>query len=298
MTGERGRILSTNQKGRRRPFVSTACVRGVTNSGEKSRLGPHEITLPNLYHPLTQTVLTLMKNFHFAANPTELSEKAAEFFIETANKGINQNGRFTVALSGGSTPKLLHQKLVSASLDWKKVFFFFGDERNVPPDRHESNFRMAFETLFHPLNIEHANIYRWQTEIGNPLEVAIDYAFRAATFFEGFPRFDLILLGLGTDGHTASLFPQTEALEESSDIAVANWVDKLEEERFTLTFPLINNAANIAFLVSGKEKAATLKEVIEGEFRPKILPAQSVSPANGTLHWFADKAAASLLQRD
>ncbi len=239
-----------------------------------------------------------MSEFHIADNTEELSKDAAGFFVETANKAINRNGRFTVALSGGSTPRLLHQKLVSASLDWKKVFFFFGDERNVPPDHHESNFRMAFETLFHPLNIEHANIYRWQTEIGNPLEVAIDYAFRAATFFEGFPRFDLILLGLGTDGHTASLFPQTEALSEASDIAAANWVDKLGEDRFTLTFPVINNAENIAFLVSGEEKAATLKDVTEGEFRPKHLPAQSVSPANGTLHWLVDKAAASLLNTD
>ena len=239
-----------------------------------------------------------MSNIRICDNSDELSTQAAEFFIETARKAIGKTGRFTVALSGGSTPRLLHQKLVSAPLDWKKVFFFFGDERNVPPDHHESNFRMAFETLFDPLNIEHANVYRWQPEIGNPLEVAIDYAFRTATFFEGFPRFDLILLGLGSDGHTASLFPQTEALEETSDIAVANWVDKLEEERFTLTFPVINNAENIAFLVLGKEKAATLKDVIEGEFRPKNLPAQSVSPVNGTLHWFADKAAASLLGND
>ena len=239
-----------------------------------------------------------MSNIRISDNPDELSAQASEFFVETANKAINRNGRFTVALSGGSTPRLLHQKLVSAPLDWKKIFFFFGDERNVPADHPESNFRMAFETLFHPLNIEHANIYRWQTEIGNPLEVAINYAFRTATFFVDFPRFDLILLGLGTDGHTASLFPQTEALKETSDIAVANWVDKLGEDRFTLTFPVINNAANIAFLVSGKEKAATLKDVMEGEFNPKHLPAQSVSPANGTLNWFADKAAASLLHND
>ncbi len=239
-----------------------------------------------------------MSEFHIVDNQDELSEQAAEFFIETGNKVIGRNGRFTVALSGGSTPRLLHQKLVSAPLDWEKVFFFFGDERNVPSDHHESNFRMAFETLFYPLNIEHANIYRWQTEIANPLEVALDYAYRTATFFEGFPRFDLIFLGLGSDGHTASLFPHTEALEETSDIAVANWVDKLEEERFTLTFPVINNAENIAFLVSGKEKAATLKDVTEGEFRPKNLPAQSVSPVNGTLHWFTDTAAASLLDND
>ncbi|MBC7900446.1 MAG: 6-phosphogluconolactonase [Saprospiraceae bacterium] len=237
-------------------------------------------------------------NVRISDNPEELSTHAAEFFVESARKAIASNDRFTVALSGGSTPRLLHQKLVSAPLDWKKIVFFFGDERNVPPDHHESNFLMAFDTLFHPLNIDHANIYRWQTEIGNPLEVAIDYAFRTATFFEGFPRFDLIFLGLGTDGHTASLFPQTEALSETTDIAAANWVDKLGEDRFTLTFPVINNAENIAFLVSGKEKAAKLKDVIEGEFRPKHLPAQSVSPTNGTLHWFADKAAASLLVND
>lgn len=236
-----------------------------------------------------------MSKFHIAENQEELSEQAAEFFIRTARKAIDEKGRFSVALSGGSTPKLLHQRLVSIPFDWKNVYFFFGDERDVPPDHEESNFRMAFETLFHPLNIEHDNIYRWKTEIGNPLEVAIDYAFRTATFFEGFPRFDLILLGLGADGHTASLFPQSEALGETSDIAVANWVEQLGSNRFTLTFPVINNSEQIAFLTSGSDKASALKDVIDGEFRPDRLPAQSVSPVDGELHWFTDRSAASFL---
>ena len=239
-----------------------------------------------------------MNNFHIAESPDELSKRAKEFFVATAKNAIDERGQFTIALSGGSTPKLLYQKLVSAKLDWEKVFFFFGDERNVPPDHDDSNFRMAFETLFHPLNIDHANVYRWKTEVGNPVEVAIEYAFSTATFFQGFPRFDMMLLGLGTDGHTASLFPHTEALHEQSDIAVANLVEKLEENRFTLTFPVINNAANVVFLVSGEEKAGTLKDVVDGELRPDDLPAQSVSPQNGTLHWFVDKAAAARLNAE
>ncbi len=238
-----------------------------------------------------------MTEIRIAESPEQLSEVAAAFFVETARLSIEEHGTFTVALSGGTTPKRLLRGLVSANLDWGKVFFFFGDERNVPPDHEQSNFRMADEALFQPLNIDKKNIYRWKTEIGIPTEIANDYAYRATSFFHGFPRFDLILLGLGTDGHTASLFPNTKALFEESKIAVDNWVEKLQENRFTLTFPVINNAANTAFLASGTEKAAILKNIIEGAFRPNDPPARSVSPQNGILYWFVDKDAASQLSK-
>ncbi|MGI8410593.1 MAG: 6-phosphogluconolactonase [Pyrinomonadaceae bacterium] len=229
-------------------------------------------------------------------NPDELSITAAELFIEIANDAIEKSGRFTVALSGGSTPKAMYRKLVSSNLDWKRVFFFFGDERNVPPGDERSNFLMAENVLFKPLKLCEENIYRWQTEFGVPEKITTDYSKTIQSFFQGFPRFDLMLLGLGTDGHTASLFPDTDALNEQSEIAVANWVKSMNEYRFTLTFPVINNASNVVFLVSGKEKAAILKNVFDDRIFPKLLPAQLVNPKDGTLFWLIDKPAAALLR--
>ncbi|MBA2333745.1 MAG: 6-phosphogluconolactonase [Blastocatellia bacterium] len=229
-------------------------------------------------------------------NPDELSITAAELFIEIANDAIEKSGRFTVALSGGSTPKAMYRKLVSSNLDWKRVFFFFGDERNVPPGDERSNFHMAENVLFKPLKLCEENIYRWQTEFGVPEKITTDYSKTIQSFFQGFPRFDLMLLGLGTDGHTASLFPDTDALNEQSEIAVANWVKSMNEYRFTLTFPVINNASNVVFLVSGKEKAAILKNVFDDRIFPKLLPAQLVNPKDGNLFWLIDKPAAALLR--
>ncbi|MDQ3221719.1 MAG: 6-phosphogluconolactonase [Acidobacteriota bacterium] len=229
-------------------------------------------------------------------NPDELSITAAELFIEIANDAIEKSGRFTVALSGGSTPKAMYRKLVSSNLDWKRVFFFFGDERNVPPGDERSNFLMAENVLFKPLKLCEENIYRWQTEFGVPEKITTDYSKTIQSFFQGFPRFDLMLLGLGTDGHTASLFPDTDALNEQSEIAVANWVKSMNEYRFTLTFPVINNASNVVFLVSGKEKAAILKNVIDDRIFPELLPAQLVNPKDGNLFWLIDKPAAAFLR--
>ncbi len=229
-------------------------------------------------------------------NPDELSITAAELFIEIANDAIEKSGRFTVALSGGSTPKAMYRKLVSSNLDWKRVFFFFGDERNVPPGDERSNFHMADNVLFKPLKLCEENIYRWQTEFGVPEKITTDYSKTIQSFFQGFPRFDLMLLGLGTDGHTASLFPDTDALNEQSEIAVANWVKSMNEYRFTLTFPVINNASNVVFLVSGKEKAAILKNVFDDRIFRELLPAQLVNPKDGTLFWLIDKPAAALLR--
>ena len=229
----------------------------------------------------------------------ELSRLAAEKFIEIGNKAIKSRGHFTVALAGGSTPKSLYRLLTTenfkSQIDWKSVFFFLGDERNVPPDTEESNFRMANETLFEPLQISFDKIYRWETERAIPEEIAEDYGSGIEYFFRGFPKFDLILLGMGADGHTASLFPFTEALNENEEITVANYVEKLNDWRFTLTFPVINNSRNIIFLIAGADKAETLKEVLEGEFQPLKYPSQNVKPESGNLFWLVDEAAAKLL---
>jgi len=241
----------------------------------------------------------------------QLNRFAAEKVIEIAAEAIEKYNRCTLALAGGSTPKSLYRLLgadeFKNKIDWSKVFFFFGDERNVTPDNEESNFRMAKENLFAPLKIADENIFRWRTEIKDAEIIAGNYELAIWKYFEDkeesvvtngdldFPRFDLILLGLGADGHTASLFPFTNALSETKKIAVANPVEKLDTTRLTLTLPVINNAANVIFLVKGADKAAILQTVLEGEFQPEKFPAQSVKPENGKLFWLVDDEAAALL---
>lgn len=243
----------------------------------------------------------------------KLSSSAADEFVRIAGESIAERGAFRVALSGGSTPKALYRLLVNKDIDWEKVFFFFGDERNVPPDDEQSNFRMADEELFQPLSIDPDRIFRWKTEAGAPDTVAEEYRTQirigwlkggdpdettpqnTPALADGDLRFDLILLGMGADGHTASLFPGTMALQFDGGIAAANWVPQLDQWRFTLTFPAINNARNVMFLVAGAEKAPALKEVLEGRSETETLPARSVKPSDGELFWFVDKDAAAEL---
>ncbi len=228
-----------------------------------------------------------------------LNNFAAKKFIEIGNQAIENRGQFSVALAGGSTPKLLYRLLSSdeftSKINWKSVFFFFGDERNVLPISEESNFRMANEAFFKPLNIDKDKIYRWETELEIPEKIAEDYGESIEHFFRGFPKFDLILLGMGADGHTASLFPFTKALNETEEITVANTVEKLNTTRLTFTFPVINNAANVIFLIAGADKGETLKEVLEGEFQPLKLPSQNVKPEHGNMFWLIDEQAAKFL---
>ena len=236
-------------------------------------------------------------------NFEELNFFAAEKFVEIANKAIEKNGRFTVALAGGSTPKSLYQLLSSDNFKnqivWKRVFFFFGDERNVLPDDAESNYRMAHENLFAPLEISDENIFRWQTELRDAEKIAEDYEVSITVFFalseDEFPILDLILLGMGEDGHTASLFPSTETLKERKKIIAVNWVEKLNINRLTFTYPTINNASNVIFLVSGESKAEALKEILEGEYQPEKYPAQAVKLNDGDFFWLIERRAARLL---
>ena len=232
-----------------------------------------------------------------------LNQVAAEKFIRFGNEAIKEKNRFAVSLSGGSTPKALY-KLLSGEkyrneIDWNKVFFFFGDERNVSPDDEQSNYRMANENFFIPLLISDENIFRWQTELQNAELIAEKYEHSIKAFFNLLenerPRFDLILLGMGDDGHTASLFPYTKALNETQKIAAANHVEKLATTRLTLTFPALNNAANIIFLVAGEDKAETLRIVLESASQPEKYPAQNIKPVNGKLFWLTDAQAAGKL---
>jgi 6-phosphogluconolactonase len=187
----------------------------------------------------------------------------------------------------------------SGVLPWDRIFFFWGDERHVPPDDPDSNYRMAKEALLSKVAIPAANTFRVPTENPDAAQVAQDYEETLRKFFNlgpgEFPRFDLILLGLGPDGHTASLFPETAALQEKSRLVVANWVEKLKTHRITFTLPVLNAARNVAFLVSGMDKAAALREVLEGTAPGEKYPAKLVRPTDGRLIWFVDRAAASEL---
>lgn len=233
-------------------------------------------------------------------NVDELGGMAAREFAAAARASVEARGRFTVALSGGSTPRVLYRSLRDISMPWAKTYFFFGDERNALPDSDQSNFRLARDELFAPLDIDEGSVYRWLTELQDPEAIALDYEERIREFFstsasEPFPVFDLILLGMGGDGHTSSLFPGTEALDEASRMAVQNPVPQLGTVRFTLTFPVINRARNVLFMVAGADKAQALEEVLEGKRRPHLYPSQMVRPAEGNLTWFLDEAAAGLL---
>ncbi|MGQ0542634.1 MAG: 6-phosphogluconolactonase [Blastocatellia bacterium] len=238
-----------------------------------------------------------------ADNAEQLTLLAVDLFVSIAKKTIEEKGRFTVALAGGSTPKALYERLASVNFSWINALFFFGDERNIPPDNERSNFRLANEAFLRKADVPPKNIFRWRTELGDTYSIATEYeSILKKTVIQdkrstASPRFDLILLGLGTDGHTASLFPHTKALHENEKLAVANWVPQLNEYRFTMTFPVINNATNVIFLVSGKEKSVMVKRVIEGNRDWDAFPAQLVLPSSGKLIWLLDKAAGSLLDR-
>ena len=232
--------------------------------------------------------------------PQDLFQAAAEEVIRSAADAIAQRGRFTIALSGGSTPRNLYTLIAanaSATLPWNQMFFFWGDERHVPPDSPDSNYRMAKETLLTKVPIPSTNIFPVPAENPDAAVAAETYEQTLRKFFVvapgEFPRFDLILLGMGPDGHTASLFPETAALEEKSRLVVANWVEKLGSSRITFTLPLLNAARCIAFLVSGTDKAAALHEVLEGNAPAEKYPSKLVQPREGKLIWFVDRAAAS-----
>ena len=213
-----------------------------------------------------------------------------------------ERNRFTIALSGGSTPKSLFTLLATSarsSLPWDRMFFFWGDERHVPPDDPGSNYRMANEAMLSKVPVPAGNVFRIPAENPDAAAAAASYEQTLRKFFAleagQVPRFDLILLGMGPDGHTASLFPATAALRETSRLVVANWVEKLKTSRITLTLPVLNAAHCVAFLVSGTDKAAALHVVLETDAPGEQYPSKLVQPSDGKLIWFVDRAAASEL---
>jgi 6-phosphogluconolactonase len=231
-------------------------------------------------------------------NSQELFEVAAAEFTALTSEAVHSQGRFTVALSGGSTPRSLYALLATKpSIPWDKICFFWGDERHVPPDHPDSNYRMAQEALLAKVPVRPENIFRIRGEEKDAETAARQYEDTLQQFFHlsptQFPRFDLILLGLGTDGHTASLFPETSALNEWHRLVVANWVEKFKAYRITLTFPVLNAAARLIFLASGPDKATILHQVLENS--GANLPSQQVRPSQGRSLWLVDRLAASAL---
>ena len=232
-----------------------------------------------------------------------LSREAASRFQRLAADSIAVVGRFSLALSGGSTPRALYHLLseqpLREAIDWPRVHLFWSDERFVPADHSDSNFRLAWEAFISKVPIPAANVHAVPTESGDPQAAAARYEETLRRFFasrEGeAPRFDLVLLGLGADGHTASLFPGSPALDEHERLVVATHVAKLDAWRLTLTPPVLCGARHIVFLVSGSDKASALREVLEGPYDPHRLPAQLARPEKGDLTWLVDEAAASLL---
>lgn len=235
-----------------------------------------------------------------------LTQAAAEEFARCAERAISARGSFTVALSGGSTPKDLYLRLASEQhpfrrrIAWDKVHFFWGDERHVPPDDAQSNYRMTNEAMLSKLPVPAANVHRILAELADAAQAAAQYERTLREFFRlaagQLPKFDLVLLGLGPEGHTASLFPGNTVPRDGSQLVAAPWVEKFHTFRITLTPAVLNDAAQVAFLASGEEKAEIVGQVVDGPDQPDLLPAQLIRPERVPVVWLLDAAAAGRLK--
>ena len=235
-----------------------------------------------------------------------IAEHAAGIFVNAAQQAVRERGIFRVAMAGGSTPKALHAVLVSgpfrSELPFDKMQFFFGDERHVPPEHADSNYRMVNETFFSKTPVRPEQIFRIKCELEDTEKAALDYEQVLKNEFalkpHVLPRFDLMMLGMGNEGHTLSLFPGTTALRDNGRLVVRTWVGKLYTDRITCTAPVANNSAAVLFMIAGADKAPALKAVLEGPFEPEQLPSQLIQPANGKLIFLVDSAAGGMLSKD
>jgi len=248
--------------------------------------------------------LTAQREVEVLPDAAAITKRAVEEISEGGAGSGCEEWDFYVALSGGSTPKALYSMLADdatlrSKIPWTKLHFFFGDERHAPPDSPESNFRMAHEALFAKGVVEPEQITRIRGEYPDAEKAALEYeqALRAYSNLKDgeYPRFDLVLVGMGEEGHCLSLFPGTKALHASPRIVVRNWVGKLFTERITLTAEAANQANRVLFLVTRSDKALALKAVLEGPYEPEQLPAQLIQPVSGNLLWLVGQAAASKL---
>lgn len=247
----------------------------------------------------------MAKEFVICKDANEVSRRGADLLIRLAREKAADNQRLSVALSGGSTPRTMFEMLAGeelrAQVPWDTVDLFWGDERCVPPDHKDSNYRMTREALLEKAPIPPEHVYRIPADEKDPARGAALYEQTLRDYFGlkpgELPRFDLIYLGMGDDGHTASLFPGTKALAEEKSVVTKNYVDKFQSYRITLTAPAINNGRLIAFLIAGAGKADRLHEVIEGPRDPDRLPSQRIKPRDGKLVYIVDEAAAARLSR-
>ncbi|MGD0695090.1 MAG: 6-phosphogluconolactonase [Terriglobia bacterium] len=270
-----------------------------TAKGSAARLGSRTVA-----RPVSRKPPPLNADIQLLPSSEALYRAAAAEFVKAADEAVRAKGLFTVALSGGSTPAGMYSLLASDpafrdQVQWGKAYFFWGDERLVPPDHKDSNYRMAHETLLSKVGVPTDHVFRIKAEHENAGAAADEYEKTLRDFFKlkkgQFPRFDLVLLGMGMEGHTASLFPGTGALHEENRLVVSTWIGKLLTDRITLTPPVLNNAARVVFLIQGEEKAPALKAVLEGPYEPDQLPAQLIRPRRGKLLWLIEQSAGRLL---
>jgi len=241
------------------------------------------------------------------ADGAAIAERAAQEFVQAAAEAVRIKGSFNVALAGGSTPKALYSLLVNdpalrSQVPWDKMHLFFGDERHVAPDHPDSNFRMALEAMISKSPLKPEQVTRIKGEYPDADEAALEYEKALREYFklkaEEYPRFDLVLAGMGNEGHTLSLFPGTTALRDNGRLVVRTWVGKLYTERITCTAPVANNSAAVLFMIAGADKAPALKAVLEGPYEPEQLPSQLIKPANGKLIFLIDSAAGGMLSKE
>lgn len=236
-----------------------------------------------------------MTRLEIFPQPADLAEAAAQLFIQVGQAAIREQGAFSVALSGGSTPKATYRLLTEDRyrklLDWSRIHLYWGDERCVPPHHEDSNYRMVYDTLIRTLDLPETNIHRMSGELA-PQKAARKYEMVLRSTLAPANRFDLVFLGMGDDAHTASLFPGTQALGNTSDWVSANYVPVLSAWRLTLTANCINQARNVIFLISGGNKAEPLFHVLHGNHQPEQYPSQLIHPVDGTLIFLVDQQAA------
>lgn len=286
--------------------LSSGCGPRAINFGslipkKSSKSAWHDIALPSPFGKMSA-----IPEIRIAGSLHEWAQNAAAFIHSVSEQAINSHGRFIMVLSGGSTPKMVYQALAApewkARLDWSRIFFLFGDERCTPPDHPESNFKMAYTSLFQPLNVHPNHIFRMKGEDGDPRVAAQEYEGTIRRLTQSpspkVPLVDLVLLGLGEDGHTASLFPGTAALQEQDKIITVGQAPAGIRSRLTLTLPVLNRAAVVLFLVTGAGKAEMVRRIIESESEvDRSLPAARISPKSGRLVWMLDQAAAQHLTK-
>ena len=237
------------------------------------------------------------------ADAAALYASGAALFQETSAEALRERDAFSVALAGGSTPKGLYALLADDpqlrnAIRWEQLDFFWGDERHVPPDHPDSNYRMAHDAMLSKVPVRPERVHRVRTEQPDAALAASLYEAEVRASVApstGIPRFDLVLLGIGTDGHTASLFPGTQALSELTRLVVANWVEKLRGYRITMTLPLLNAARLVVVVAAGEEKAIPVRDAVKPSDASHSLPVQLVRPEDGRLIWLLDRSAASLL---